>query len=129
MADTDYMGIYKRVNVTLHASPVSRNANEAWNSYANELIRVKTEQIPALFTLLLERDLTNQEGREKPSAENISITENTYIIHMRLEGDVQQESRLYMDLNGLFDLTEEDWQEIFDLLGARNTWESVFSKK
>ena len=118
LEDEKFTDLHEYVNISIDASPVNRPAEVKDHTYyENEFIPMKSEKLPVLIDLLLERDLLRKKNMKDGE---VDITDNTYLLRLVVEGDHQKYARIYLDCKGLYDFTAEDWETIFNLLEIQN---------
>ena len=102
----------KYVTVELQAVPW-KDMNRTNRCYE---IHIPIARLGELVTLLRERDLMNSREAKRDPYENVRFTDDTYCLHMTVQRNGQySDDYLYVDVNGLFDLSAEDWETILDL--------------
>ncbi len=100
--------------VTVSIQAVSPRA-KSWNDRTYEL-SISVVQLKELVTLLRERDLMNSRETKRDPYENVRFTDDTYCLHMTVQRNKQETDYLYVYINGLFDLSAEDWDQILEPL-------------
>ncbi len=137
--DDSFFRMVGEITGTLYAGPIGNT--EQSDVYEIHDIKLDSEKLPELISLLVERDLLNtweetQIG-DKPdrydASKPLTITEDTYILRLMLESigepefedyyeedyykeGVWKDSHLFVEITGLFDLTAEDWEKVLNLL-------------
>ena len=110
----DFYGDNAYAELALTITPAQSTDGKAL--YDQNMMRVQIGKLPELLTLLLECDVIGTQKKVDP--EKISLTQDTYCLRLTVDTDAQN---LYMvfhaEVSGLFNLTDEDFQKMEDILG------------
>ncbi len=70
---------------------------------------VDDDTLQEMVALLAERNLIKTADDKEDFYETLSITENTYYVHLSIDGESSKNRYLSVTVSGLYELTAEDW--------------------
>ena len=111
---------YEKLSVSIQG--ISASGSESTDSKLPVELdgTVDDDTLQKIVTLLMERNLIKNPAALRDPYKDLSFTDNTYLVHLNVDGESRKNRYLYTSVSGLYELTSEDWWELARLLVGKS---------